>query len=54
MNFGQNLKKLRKNAKLTQSQLAEKLGMKQNAYVLWEQKINQPNVRNTRKTSRYL
>ena len=32
MNFGQNLKKLRKNAKLTQSQLAEKLGMKPVSY----------------------
>jgi|GEM_PF-1148142 len=44
MNFGQNLKKLRKNAKLTQSQLAEKLGMKQNAYVLWEQKATNPTL----------
>ena len=44
MNFGQNLKKLRKNAKLTQSQLAEKLGMKQNAYVLWEQKSTNPTL----------
>ncbi len=44
MNFGQNLKKLRKNAKLTQSQLAAKLGMKQNAYVLWEQKSTNPTL----------
>ena len=44
MNFGQNLKKLRKNAKLTQSQLAEKLGMKQNAYILWEQKATNPTL----------
>lgn len=44
MNFGQNLKKLRKNAKLTQSQLAEKLGMEQNAYVLWEQKSTNPTL----------
>ncbi|XOW20419.1 helix-turn-helix transcriptional regulator [Lactococcus cremoris] len=44
MNFGQNLKKLRKAAKLTQSQLADKLGMKQNAYVLWEQKATNPTL----------
>ena len=44
MNFGQNLKKLRKEAKLTQSQLADKLGMKQNAYVLWEQKATNPTL----------
>ena len=35
MNFGQNLKKLRK---------ADKLGMKQNAYVLWEQKATNPTL----------
>ena len=44
MNFGQNLKVLRKKAKLTQSQLAEKLDMKQNAYVLWEQKATNPTL----------
>lgn len=29
---------------MTQSQLAEKLGMKQNAYVLWEQKSTNPTL----------
>ncbi|WP_223804606.1 helix-turn-helix domain-containing protein [Lactococcus protaetiae] len=44
MNFGKNLKQLRINAKLTQSQLAEQLGMKQSAYVLWEQKESNPTL----------
>lgn len=44
MNFGKNLKYLRTNAKLTQSQLAQMLGMKQSAYVLWEQKATNPTL----------
>lgn len=44
MNFGKNLKTLRQNANLTQSQLAQKLGMKQSAYVLWEQKKTNPTL----------
>jgi phage repressor protein C with HTH and peptisase S24 domain len=44
MNFGQNLKHLRLKAKLTQNQLAEQLGMKQSAYVLWEKKETNPTL----------
>lgn len=44
MNFGGNIKKLRISANLTQSELSEKLGIKQSSYVSWEQKKSNPTL----------
>ena len=44
MNFGENIKQLRTSANLTQSQLADKLGIKQSSYVSWEQKKSNPTL----------
>ena len=44
MNFGENIKQLRVQANLTQSQVAEKLGIKQSSYVSWEQKKSNPTL----------
>lgn len=44
MNFGENIKQLRLASGLTQAQVAEKLGIKQNSYVAWEQKASNPTL----------
>lgn len=44
MNLGGNLKKLRHEANFTQAEIAERLGLKQSSYVLWEQKESNPTL----------
>ncbi len=44
MNFGENIKRLRTSANLTQSELAKQLGIKQSSYVSWEQKKSNPTL----------
>ena len=44
MNFGENIKRLRTSANLTQSELAKRLGIKQSSYVSWEQKKSNPTL----------
>ncbi len=44
MDFGENIKRLRTSANLTQSELAKRLGIKQSSYVSWEQKKSNPTL----------
>lgn len=44
MSFTSRLKEKRKNKKLTQKELAEQLGIKQNTYSDWERGKTQPNL----------
>ena len=44
MIFAERLKEKRKNKKLTQKELAEQLGIKQNTYSDWERGKTQPNL----------
>ena len=46
MEFSERLKKLRKDAGLTQIDVASKLGISQQAYASWEQGIKKPTQEN--------
>ena len=42
MEFAERLKTLRKQVKLTQAQIAEKLNISQQAYASWERGVKKP------------
>jgi len=44
MNVGKNIKQLRLHNKMTQSQLAERLGVSSQAVSKWEKDINAPDI----------
>ena len=46
MIFSERLKTLRKEKKLTQKELAEQIGIKQNSYSDWETGKNEPSLEN--------
>ncbi|HEM3588549.1 TPA: helix-turn-helix transcriptional regulator [Streptococcus suis] len=52
--FTIRLKALRKEKKLTQKELAEKIGIKQNSYSDWETGKNEPNLENIVKLAQLL
>ncbi|HGI5192185.1 TPA: helix-turn-helix domain-containing protein [Streptococcus agalactiae] len=52
--FTDKLKALRKEKKLTQKELAEQIGIKQNSYSDWETGKNEPNLENIVKLSKIL
>ncbi|EIQ81991.1 helix-turn-helix domain-containing protein [Streptococcus canis] len=54
MSFTNRLKENRKNKKLTQKELAEQLGIKQNTYSDWERGKTQPNLDNIIKLANIL
>lgn len=54
MEFSERLKKLRKDAGLTQVDVAEKLGISQPAYASWERGIKKPTQENLIKLSKIL
>lgn len=54
MEFSERLKKLRKDAGLTQVDVAEKLGISQPAYASWERGIKKPTQENLVKLSKIL
>lgn len=44
--FGKRLREFRKEKKLTQKELAEQIGIKQNSYSDWETGKNEPSLEN--------
>ncbi|EGD37506.1 XRE family transcriptional regulator [Streptococcus sanguinis SK150] len=54
MKFGERLKILRKQVKLTQSQIAEKLDISQQAYASWERGVKKPTQENLIKIAQIL
>lgn len=54
MEFSERLKKLRKDAGLTQVDVANKLGISQPAYASWERGIKKPTQENLVKLSKIL
>ncbi len=54
MEFSERLKNLRKQAHLTQVDVAEKLGISQQAYASWERGIKKPTQENLVKISQVL
>ena len=54
MEFAERLKTLRKQVKLTQAQIAEKLDISQQAYASWERGIKKPTQENLVKLSKIL
>lgn len=54
MEFSERLKKLRKDTGLTQVDVAEKLGISQQAYASWERGIKKPTQENLVKLSKIL
>ena len=42
MTYGENFRELRKRSKLTQKQVAEKLGINQSSVSDWENDVSQP------------
>lgn len=54
MEFSERLKKLRKDAGLTQVDVAEKLGISQPAYASWERGVKKPTQENLVKLSNIL
>lgn len=52
--FSEKLKELRKRNNLTQQELAEQIGIKQNSYSDWETGKNEPNLENIVKLSKIL
>ncbi|MDV5988032.1 UNVERIFIED_CONTAM: helix-turn-helix domain-containing protein [Streptococcus canis] len=54
LSFTNRLKENRKNKKLTQKELAEQLGIKQNTYSDWERGKTQPNLDNIIKLANIL
>ena len=54
MEFSERLKNLRKQAHLTQVEVAEKLGISQQAYASWERGVKKPTQENLVKISQIL
>ena len=54
MEFAERLKTLRKQVKLTQAQIAEKLNISQQAYASWERGVKKPTQDNLVKLSKIL
>lgn len=54
MEFAERLKTLRKQVKLTQAQIAEKLNISQQAYASWEQGVKKPTQDNLVKIAQIL
>ena len=54
MEFAERLKTLRKQVKLTQSQIAEKLDISQQAYASWERGVKKPTQENLVKIAQVL
>lgn len=54
MEFSERLKKLRKQAQLTQVDVAEKLGISQPAYASWERGVKKPTQGNLVKIAQIL
>ena len=54
MEFSERLKKLRKQAQLTQVDVAEKLGISQPAYASWERGVKKPTQENLVKIAQIL
>lgn len=54
MEFSERLKKLRKDAGLTQVDVAEKLGISQPAYASWERGVKKPTQENLVKIAQIL
>ena len=54
MEFSERLKKLRKKARLTQVDIARKLGISQQAYASWERGIKKPTQENLVKIAQIL
>lgn len=54
MEFSERLKNLRKQAHLTQTDVAEKLGISQQAYASWERGVKKPTQDNLVKISQIL
>jgi len=54
MEFSERLKNLRKQAHLTQTDVAEKLGISQQAYASWERGIKKPTQENLVKIAQVL
>lgn len=52
--FSDRLAELRKEKKLTQKELAEQIGIKQNSYSDWETGKNEPNLENVVKLAHIL
>lgn len=52
--FTDKLKLLRKEKKLTQKEIAEQIGIKQNSYSDWETGKNEPNLENVVKLAKIL
>ena len=54
MEFAERLKTLRKQVKLTQAQIAEKLDISQQAYASWERGVKKPTQENLVKIAQIL
>ena len=54
MEFAERLKTLRKQVKLTQAQIAEKLDISQQAYASWERGVKKPTQENLVKIAQVL
>ena len=54
MEFAERLKTLRKQVKLTQAQIAEKLNISQQAYASWEHSAKKPTQENLVKIAQIL
>lgn len=54
MEFAERLKTLRKQVKLTQTQIAEKLDISQQAYASWERGVKKPTQENLVKIAQVL
>ena len=54
MEFAERLKALRKQVKLTQAQIAEKLDISQQAYASWERGVKKPTQENLVKIAQVL
>ena len=54
MEFAERLKTLRKQVKLTQTQIAEKLNISQQAYASWERGVKKPTQENLVKIAQVL
>ena len=54
MEFAERLKTLRKQVKLTQAQIAEKLNISQQAYASWERGVKKPTQENLVKIAQIL